>query len=292
MEIYMKKRKINIICLCIISVCILVLVCVYVVFPTIYQNNCKTRIYEDMQEKISTDVCNANIRIVTKETQKAENVESYYCGETGCGVIIDYKGGYYYVLTAAHVVDGKTELKSEDTLDTATESSREYFIVPYGKPTYDMARKKSDEHIPVGNFYDKYPKASVEYVSDECDIAVIKFKSDEKYPCLQLSENEIKYNERIVIFGKSDKEGSLINYGKITSKNNNQFEAHDGRSADQVLYHNAYEIPGYSGSAVLNEEMKIVGINIGGGTDFLGRFRYGAMVPVSIIRTVFDKYEY
>lgn len=285
------KEKRNIICLCVIVVWILSLGTIFV-FPVVYQNNCKTRIYEDMRDKISSDVCKANIRIVAKVTQKAEGVASKKYGEIGCGVIIDHKDGDYYVLTAAHVVDGKTKLETGVTLDNAAELSQEYFIVPFGEPTYDMARKQSNEYVPVDDFYDKYQKASVHYISDECDIAVIKFMSDEEYPCLQLSENEIDYNDKIVIFGKSDEEGSLINYGKITSKGYEEFETHDGRKADKVLYHNAFEMPGYSGSAALNEEMKIVGINIGGGTDFLGRFKHGAMVPVSIIKKALEKWEY
>ncbi|MCF0141030.1 MAG: trypsin-like peptidase domain-containing protein [Mogibacterium sp.] len=272
-----KKRR-NIVCISIIFVCFFIMAAIYVI-PSMYQNTCKARVYEDLQERISSDVCNANIRVVTKITQKAGNVESFNCGETGCGVIIDYKDGYYYVLTAAHVVDGK---------------NIEYSIVPYGEPTYNMARKESDEYVPVDEFYDKYQKASVEYIYDETDIAVIKFKSDddEEYPYLQISEKEPKYNDRIVSFGKSDEEGSLINYGRITSKDYKTFEVNDGRNSDKVYYHNAYAIPGYSGSAVLNEKMEIVGINIGGGTDFLGRFRHGAMIPISIIKPVLDGLDY
>ena len=57
-----------------------------------------------------------------------------------------------------------------------------------------------------------------------------------------------------------------------------------------VIRHNAYVSPGSSGSAVLDEKMELVGICIGGGTDFLGRFKYGAMIPVDQINTAIKEW--
>lgn len=69
-------------------------------------------------------------------------MESWQCGETGCGVIFEQRNGKYDILTAAHVVDGKTEFKTQVSLDNAKEIKREKYIVPYGEPTYDMAIKQ------------------------------------------------------------------------------------------------------------------------------------------------------
>ena len=60
---------------------------------------------------------------------------------------------------------------------------------------------------------------------------------------------------------------------------------------NQILKHNAYTADGSSGGAVFDEDMKLVGINIGGGVDFLGRYRYGAMIPCEQIRTCVDEWE-
>lgn len=51
----------------------------------------------------------------------------------------------------------------------------------------------------------------------------------------------------------------------------------------KILKINAYVAPGNSGGVVLNSDMEIVGIVIGGGTDLLGRFKCGYMVPCDLI---------
>ena len=61
------------------------------------------------------------------------------------------------------------------------------------------------------------------------------------------------------------------------------FETKDGLPASRTLKHNAYEAPGSSGSVALNEDMEIVGINIGGATDAFGRFKFGVMVPCELV---------
>ena len=68
-----------------------------------------------------------------------------------------------------------------------------------------------------------------------------------------------------------------------------KFATDDGQSENDVLRHNAYVAPGSSGGAVINNEMKVVGINIGGGTDIFGRFKYGVLIPCVQIQTLIDR---
>ena len=72
-------------------------------------------------------------------------------------------------------------------------------------------------------------------------------------------------------------------YGKIKSSKPENFSFNDDQSDNLVVKHSAYEAPGSSGSAVYNESMELVGINIGGGRDVFGRFRYGVMIPTDQI---------
>ena len=53
--------------------------------------------------------------------------------------------------------------------------------------------------------------------------------------------------------------------------------------ATKTMKHNAYIDEGSSGSVVLNHNMDVVGINIGGGTNIYNKFVYGAMVPSELI---------
>mgnify|MGYP006914488306 CR=1 FL=1 len=42
---------------------------------------------------------------------------------------------------------------------------------------------------------------------------------------------------------------------------------------------------------VYNENMELVGINIGGGTDIFGRFRYGVLIACDQIRECLDNWK-
>ena len=90
----------------------------------------------------------------------------------------------------------------------------------------------------------------------------------------------VKILTSFACFSCSDIDGGFIHsFGKITSAKEIIFEADDGRPADRVLKHNAYEEPGSSGGAIYSEQMQVVGLNIGGGRDMFDRFRYGVMIP-------------
>lgn len=279
------NRK-NKICLVIILACVLLNGILWGL-PIVNEYMCKTRIHEDMENCLTDTVLSANVRILIRMTEEVGNVSSYHYGEIGSGVIFETDENSYYVLTAAHVVDGKTEFETNITIESDAESilAKEYAIVPYGSPTYNQARKESKDHVPTDEFYEQYPSAEVEYISEYCDIAVLRFSFDEEYGCLNLADADPVKDDRIIVFGK-DNDGSVVRYGRILSGEYANFDAHDGREPDRVLKHNAYEAPGYSGGAVLNEGLEIVGINIGGGTNAMGKFRYGVMVPRNLIAQV------
>jgi len=84
--------------------------------------------------------------------------------------------------------------------------------------------------------------------------------------------------DKIVTIGNIEEKSFVLSYGKILSNDLKEFHP-DEQAPNKVLCHNAYEEPGCSGAACLNKEMKIVGINIGGNTDLLGRFKSGVMIP-------------
>ena len=82
----------------------------------------------------------------------------------------------------------------------------------------------------------------------------------------------------------------ISTFGIIKSSAPEKYSFNDEQSDNMVLKHNAYEAPGSSGSAVYNEKMELVGINIGGGRDLFGRFRHGVMIPADQIRTCLDEW--
>lgn len=108
---------------------------------------------------------------------------------------------------------------------------------------------------------------------------------------MEIANNEVHYGDKLVAFGSSALSGSDISYGKVVSKVYKTFDSHDGRNPDKVLFHNAYIVEGASGGAVLNEDFDIAGITIGGGTDFIGRFKSGAFIPSGILKKVIQEWD-
>lgn len=264
-----KKIKITIIVAALILVCI----CIFI-YPSLYEYQCKTRYFEDFAKKITNDILESNIVIVKQEKKIENNTTTWNSGASG--VIFDSKNNTYYALTAYHVV------KDFENAD--------YIIIPYGVPTYSEYSKNSETHISLQTYYEQFEKAQLVFADEEYDLAVISFKSEMKLNALPICENNPKHNEEIMVISNPEGERFVHSYGKIFSKDYYIFQSNDELPPVRTFKHNAYESYGSSGSAVLNKEMEIVGINIGGGTDFMNRFKYGVMVPCELISEFLKKY--
>lgn len=241
------------------------------VFPAIYENDCKTRIYEDLDKRMDSSALSANICIVRQEEARHGNVTEYSFSLGASGVIFDKKQGIYYALTANHVVEKR---------DAPVKAS--FIVQPYGTAPY--VKSDSSGHSSIAEYYDDFPIARVEYSDERSDLAIISFYTPEDLQVLPLAESTALNGSRIAVVSNPDGKRFVRSFGKIMSEDPVVFSAGDDKSDNMAIQHNAYTAPGSSGSAVLNENMEIVGINIGGATDFMGRYRYSAMIPLRQIK--------
>lgn len=266
----------NKLALFILILALIAVVFIVIVWPSIYDHQCKNRVYNDMESSLSS-VESSNIRIISVSGNEDEGI-GYSAGASG--VIFDHNDGRYYALTAYHVIN------AEDA---------DHFIVATAlTPSFDEYKKGKGitGHIPQSDYYEMMPEAKVEYQSEKSDLAIISFQSKEELDIVELADNNPRNGDRIAVVGNPDNtEGHFIHsFGKVTSSEEIDFEAGDGQLSNRVLKHSAYEAPGSSGGAVYSEQMQLVGINIGGGTDFFGRFRYGAMIPCEQINECIDEW--
>ena len=79
-----------------------------------------------------------------------------------------------------------------------------------------------------------------------------------------------------MVIGQTEGNRYRVSYGYI--KSNLKTVAND-----KVIEHDAYMKQGNSGGVALNENMRIVGINISGKLTLLGHFRSGYMIPYNIV---------
>lgn len=263
-----KNKKIQTTVIVISVISVLVSACIFI-YPSVYEYYCETRHFDEFEKNITNDVFESNIVIVKYEEKVAGNITSFSYSAGSSGVIFYSEDDIYYALTAYHVV---RDFENAD-----------YIVIPYGAPTYSEYSKNSETYVSNEKYYGQFEKAQLVFADEEYDLAVISFKSEKILNVLPIRENNPQYNERILVISNPEGERFMCSYGTISSKDYCVFESNDGLLPVNTFKHNAYIAPGSSGSAVLNQEMEIVGINIGGNTDFMRRFKYGAMVPCELI---------
>ena len=87
-------RKANIKRIAVIVVILCVCLTAFLLgYPSIYDRQCRTRIYDDLQKKITADILKANIVIVQKKTEKQSEMVTYSVGSSG--VIFKKEGNSY-----------------------------------------------------------------------------------------------------------------------------------------------------------------------------------------------------
>lgn len=264
-----SKTNIKILLIFILLTLVTVTLILFVI-PSVYENDCKTRVYEDLESRIDQSVLSANICIVKNKMVIHGNVAELSYSAGASGVIFDKKQGRYYALTAYHVVEDM-------------DSNTTFIVQPYGAAPY--SRKTEDGgHMSLEEYYSDFPVAKIEYWDEKKDLAVISFYFTQNLGALPIAEKNAVKNERIAVISNPDGQRFIHSFGSVVSDDPIIFSADNSKSTNMAIQHNAYTHHGSSGSAVLNENMEIVGINIGGGTDFMGRYKYSAMVSCQNIK--------
>ena len=175
----------------------------------------------------------------------------------GSGVIYAKKGGYYYLLTNAHVVS----------------RTAGYTAVTY---------KVTDAY---GNEYTAYLAGA----SNEVDLAVLRFAAgDEQLAISSLASSDPEVGSLLVAVGNPSGLTNCATYGRVT-----KYAAVDipgVNSGYTVGWHDAPIENGSSGGAVYNSEGLIVGINFAAATDSSGAFAQGAFIQRSLVAEFLTEY--
>ena len=188
------------------------------------------------------------------------------------GIIIGKDAYGYYALTAAHVVN---------------KEKTKFLIMTAFDPDITEYRKKHPNQITsVEEYYGRFPVAQVVYSNQKEDLAIVHFNTKEELVLAEISQNNPRKNDLIITVGTySEKmEPFYESIGKIQKDELVPFVTDDQFGESQVIQHSAFTAEGFSGGGVYNREMKLVGMNIGGGTNILGGFTYSVMIPCEQIR--------
>lgn len=274
------KSRLYIKILLIFTAVILVIVTLALfVFPSLYENDCKTRVNKELEAKLTYDVQSSNICVIRRQSKITGDTEQLTFSAGASGVIFEKQAGTYYAVTAYHVVSDADE-------------NTKFLIQPSFIPPY------SETTDTVAEYYKQFPPAKIEYYDKEYDLAVLSFHSGEKLGILNIAESNAEKDTEIAVISNPEGERFVHTFGSIISNDMTYFSGNDGAESNFIIKHNAYIAPGSSGSAVLsfsdennNGNAEIVGINIGGAADFMGRFSYGAMIPCQHVRSFLNNWK-
>ncbi|MBR6872675.1 MAG: trypsin-like peptidase domain-containing protein [Ruminococcus sp.] len=258
----MKKMIIAMACAVIVAG---VLLAGFFVLPILHENDCKNRVFDDLNTRLG-EVSGAVIGIIPRTEQNG----AVTYGGGGSGFVFEEKDGVYYALTAAHVVSDKKAVYKCCNTKKAVETLS------------DPAIKAAGMTVVDDSFYESLDDVTVEYVSPHADIAIVSFKSEQELICLKLAERDPAKDDRLMCLGLLDDRLLSATYGTVTAGLTTA--TIDSEKSDNVVEHDAYLTHGNSGGPAVNEGLTAAGMNVGGEYDRFEHFKYGYLIPASQLK--------
>lgn len=194
----------------------------------------------------------ANIRIVRSETEMLGATAITHYDQGSSGVIYNKIGNRYYVLTANHIL--------EEPFDNVI--LKFYIQTPLDKSRNDAIADGDCES--VYEYYQMLPEARIEAVDYKHDIAVISFVSQQDLTVLPIAKEFPLRREEVIVVSNPNGEKNVTTFGRIETLIQKTVEFDDFKTVEDAIRHNAEISFGSSGSALLNSNYEIIGINIGG----------------------------
>ncbi len=153
----------------------------------------------------------------------------------GSGIIIAHQGDLYTIATNRHVICGSGSRKK----------------VPAGE-TYELG-------LADGQKY-RVTATSVKLIGTDLDLAIVQFRSNRKYPVVQLgTANTLKANDVVYAAGfPLAQPGFSFNQGKVIAVVDRRIT--DDRGGYSIVY-NAVTLPGMSGGGVFDRNGQLVAIH-------------------------------
>ena len=228
---------------------------------------------KDFIENVERKALSANIKIIQLKYETGINGSSIAVSAGASGVIIRKEGNKYFALTANHVI---SEMDDVD--------QTRIVVLGYDDLDFKDYLNMGGEYVGIANYYMQFPEITVEHANEKSDLALISFKSDKVYTVLSLAEDAAKYGDKVAAMSNPYGKRNIVTAGKIGSKGFWNYEDQAGKFKYSIIKHSALTSEGSSGSALLNEDLDIVGINLGGNENLLHQFVSGMAIPSDQIR--------
>lgn len=216
--------------------------------PTFNELTNSNSISFDVFNELNENVSKAHVRITLEETH-------FYGNESlslGSGVIVSEDDSYYYMLTNNHVV--YTTLKN-------------------------VVYKIIDCYL---NEY----TATLIYNNANYDLAYLKFAKKSKYTLTVLEiEKNVNNDDIVIALGEPEGQNRVYTIGRIISTikfTPNEENTYKSNVTFNVFKHSAKLNSGCSGGALLNSNLKLIGINFASAvSEDTEEYLYSYAIPIS-----------
>ncbi|MCL2633923.1 MAG: serine protease [Oscillospiraceae bacterium] len=254
-----RKKKISLIVIGVVAVTVVGYAAV--LFADIYS------VDSEFIEAVNNQAISASVLLVV-ETEEVHNEEvtsiSYSTGFSG--VIFKKEENRYYVLTALHAIEY---------------DNPKILVLRYDQPIWNVYVQGND-FIGSSSYYAQFPEAVIEYYDGAYDLAVLSFVSEFDFTVLSIASEPPEYNDSVAALGnpwENYNNSVAVTTGRVTSRSPVEFGDKAGKNQYNVIRHSARTSSGSSGGALLNRDMEIVGINLGGGENIFGWFIFSMAMP-------------
>ncbi len=268
-----KKNKI------LIRVIVVILVILTIIYPSI-RSKINQKIHEDFIGYIGQNALSANVMISKENYKKEDNVSSNSISAGASGVIFRKDGKKYFVLTAAHVI------KSREN-----EDSTNIIIMGYDDLSFKDYLNNGGKYKGIANYYQQFPRGIIEYADEKYDLAVVSFYSDKDYKVLSISDKSLEYGDIVGTVSNPYGERNSVTAGKVISRQPKPFGDESCKMQFPVIRHTAMISEGSSGSTLLNKDLEIVGINLGGNENLFRQYISGMAMPSDRILDFLNEWE-
>lgn len=235
---------------------------VVIIIITIFLSSCDSvnsflgldkQVSADILNYISTEIINSNVKLEIYEQEPADIRFPVKPRGTGSAVIIKKEGKKYYIITNNHVV----------TLSNNTS----YYIIE------DSLNNRIRAYLVLND--------------EDYDLAILEFQTNDDLLVMELASKNPKKGELVFSIGSPEGKRNIITVGRILSYQDNEEVDY------QVIFHSAVIRTGSSGSMLINEDYKIVGINTWGLKDKIdSEYVEGMATPVEKINEFLEKHDF
>lgn len=255
-----KKLKIYVVAIA----CIIIMNIMIIFFPDIkaYVNQ---EVNTELIEKVKSEALSANIMFIELDygTDDYQN-ERIASSQGASGVIIHKEEDKYFALTAKHVMEEYSD-------------QHKFLVLGHDDLDFKDYLNEGGEYQGLEDFYQQFPELVLEYSDNKYDLAIVSFISDNEYEILEIAQKSPVSGDKVVAMSNPYGNRNAVTAGKII-REEESYSFHDDTTEYFVIKHTALISKGSSGSALLNEDLEIVGINLGGTENGFRKFIFGVAI--------------